>query len=51
MHGMTSYFIRRLLLIPVTFVCITFIVYAIQRLAPGGPDRAGEGPNDDAIRC
>jgi microcin C transport system permease protein len=37
MHGMTSYFIRRILLIPVTFVCITFMVYAIQRLAPGGP--------------
>lgn len=37
MHGMTSYFIRRILLIPVTFVCITFLVYAIQRLTPGGP--------------
>lgn len=37
MHGMTSYFIRRILLVPVTFVCITFMVYAIQRLAPGGP--------------
>ncbi len=37
MHGMTSYFIRRLLLIPLTFVCITFMVYAIMRLAPGGP--------------
>ena len=36
MHGMTSYFIRRILLVPVTFVCITFMVYAIQRLAPGG---------------
>ncbi len=37
MHGMTSYFIRRLLLVPVTFVCITFMVYAVMRLAPGGP--------------
>lgn len=37
MHGMTSYFIRRMLLIPVTFVCITFMVYGIMRLAPGGP--------------
>ena len=37
MHGMTSYFIRRMLLIPLTFVCITFMVYAIMRLAPGGP--------------
>ncbi len=37
MHGMVSYFIRRLLLIPVTFVCITFLVYAVMRLAPGGP--------------
>jgi len=37
MHGMVSYFLRRLLLIPVTFVCITFIVYATMRLTPGGP--------------
>ncbi len=37
MHGMTSYFVRRLLLVPVTFVCITFMVYTIVRLAPGGP--------------
>jgi microcin C transport system permease protein len=35
--GMWSYFARRLLLIPVTFVCITFLVYSIMRLAPGGP--------------
>jgi microcin C transport system permease protein len=34
---MTSYFVRRLLLIPVTFVCITFMVYAVMRLTPGGP--------------
>ncbi len=37
MHGMVSYFIRRLLLVPVTFVCITFLVYACIRAAPGGP--------------
>jgi microcin C transport system permease protein len=34
---MVSYFIRRLLLVPVTFVCITFLVYIILRLAPSGP--------------
>jgi microcin C transport system permease protein len=34
---MTSYFVRRLMLVPITFVAITFITYAIQRLAPGGP--------------
>src|SRR5688572_893343 len=37
MHGMTGYFLRRLMLVPITFVAITFIVYAIQRLTPGGP--------------
>jgi microcin C transport system permease protein len=35
--GMWSYFVRRLLLIPLTFVCITFLVYTVMRLAPGGP--------------
>jgi microcin C transport system permease protein len=34
---MTAYFLRRLLLVPVTFIVITFLVYAIQRLTPGGP--------------
>jgi microcin C transport system permease protein len=34
---MTSYFIRRLLLVPLTFVCITLLVYTVIRLAPGGP--------------
>jgi len=34
---MTSYFIRRLLLIPITFICITLLVYTVIRLAPGGP--------------
>jgi microcin C transport system permease protein len=37
MSGMSSYFIRRLLLVPLTFLAITFMVYAIMRLAPGGP--------------
>lgn len=37
MHGMTSYFIRRLLLVPLTFICITLLVYTVIRLAPGGP--------------
>ena len=32
-----SYFIRRMLLVPLTFVCITGIVYTVMRLAPGGP--------------
>lgn len=34
---MWSYFLRRLLLIPLTFVCITFLTYAVMRKAPGGP--------------
>src|SRR5687768_10156751 len=34
---MTTYFLRRFLLIPITFLVITFMVYAIQRLTPGGP--------------
>lgn len=37
MHGMISYFARRILLIPLTFFCITFMVYAVMRAAPGGP--------------
>jgi microcin C transport system permease protein len=37
MHGMIGYFVRRLLLIPITFLCITFLVYSIMRLTPGGP--------------
>ena len=37
MHGMISYFVRRLLLVPITFLCITFLVYSIMRLTPGGP--------------
>lgn len=37
MHGMTSYFIRRLLLVPLTFIAITFLVYSVLRVVPGGP--------------
>ena len=37
MSGMWTYFARRLLLVPVTFIVITFMVYAVLRLAPGGP--------------
>jgi microcin C transport system permease protein len=35
--GMWSYFVRRLLLVPLTFICITLLVYTVMRLAPGGP--------------
>ncbi len=34
---MISYFVRRILLIPITFMCITFLVYFVMRSAPGGP--------------
>ncbi|MGE4619093.1 MAG: ABC transporter permease subunit [Planctomycetota bacterium] len=37
MSGMWTYFARRLLLVPLTFLVITFLVYAILRLTPGGP--------------
>ncbi len=37
MSGMWTYFARRLLLVPVTFLVITFIVYAVLRMTPGGP--------------
>ncbi len=37
MHGMVSYFVRRLLLVPITFLCITLLVYTVIRSAPGGP--------------
>lgn len=36
-ESMRDYFIRRLLLIPPTLIGITIIVFAITRLAPGGP--------------
>lgn len=42
MSGMTAYFVRRLLLVPLTFVAITFLVYAILRIAPGGPIEQAE---------
>ena len=34
---MRDYFIRRLLLIPPTLLGISIMVFAITRLAPGGP--------------
>ncbi len=34
---MTSYFIRRFLLIIPTFIGITLLVFAVTRLVPGGP--------------
>lgn len=42
MHGMITYFVRRVLLIPVTFLCITFMVYTVLRLVPGGPIEQAE---------
>ncbi|MGB1772673.1 MAG: ABC transporter permease subunit [Planctomycetota bacterium] len=37
MSGMWTYFARRLLLVPITFLVITFMVYAVLRVTPGGP--------------
>ena len=37
MSGMTVYFARRLVLVPLTFLAITFLVYLILRVVPGGP--------------
>jgi microcin C transport system permease protein len=34
---MRGYFLRRLLLVPVTLIGVTMIVFAITRLVPGGP--------------
>ncbi len=42
MSGMTTYFIRRLMLVPVTFIVITFMVYAVLRFVPGGPIEQAE---------
>ena len=42
MSGMTAYFIRRLMLVPITFFAITFMVYAILRVVPGGPIEQAE---------
>jgi microcin C transport system permease protein len=35
--SMGAYFLRRLLLVPLTFVGITLLVFTVTRLAPGGP--------------
>lgn len=42
MSGMAAYFIRRLLLVPVTFFAITFMVYTVLRVVPGGPIEQAE---------
>ncbi|MCP5088310.1 MAG: ABC transporter permease, partial [Rhodobacteraceae bacterium] len=42
MSGMSAYFIRRLMLVPITFFAITFMVYAILRVVPGGPIEQAE---------
>ena len=42
MSGMASYFIRRLLLVPITFVLITMMVYTVLRYVPGGPIEQAE---------
>lgn len=34
---MTTYFLRRLLLVPITFLAITLLVYTVLRIVPGGP--------------
>ena len=34
---MTSYFIRRFLLIVPTFIGVTVLVFTLTRLVPGGP--------------
>ncbi len=53
---MKSYFLRRLLLIPATLLGITFLVFGITRVVPGGPlDRmlqqaSGGGEGDGASR-
>ena len=42
MSGMAVYFTRRLMLVPITFLVITFMVYAILRVVPGGPIEQAE---------
>lgn len=39
---MTTYFLRRLLLVPVTFLAITLLVYSVLRVVPGGPIEQAE---------
>ena len=34
---MKAYFLRRLLLVPITMLGVTFLVFAITRIMPGGP--------------
>ena len=34
---MKAYFIRRLLLVPITMLGVTLLVFAITRVVPGGP--------------
>jgi len=34
---MSAYFIRRLMLVPITLIGITLVVFMVLRLAPGGP--------------
>ncbi len=42
MSGMSAYFLRRFLLVPITFFVITFLVYAVLRVVPGGPIEQAE---------
>ena len=37
---MRDYFIRRLLLVPITLFGVTLLVFLITRIAPGGPMEA-----------
>lgn len=39
---MRTYFLRRLLMVPVTFLAITFMVYSVLRIVPGGPIEQAE---------
>ena len=39
---MATYFIRRLLLVPITFLAITLMIYTILRFVPGGPIEQAE---------
>ena len=39
---MLHYFLRRIALIPLTFLVITFMVYTVLRVAPGGPIEQAE---------
>jgi microcin C transport system permease protein len=39
---MSAYFLRRLLMVPITFLVITFLVYTVLRFVPGGPIEQAE---------